>query len=148
MSDQSGEAHASFRQAAERMREATDQFVAGDVALWKAVCSQTDDATIAGGWGDYERGWAEVGPRYEWAAGRFRGGEISHEIVATGVSGDLAYSFHIERGMVRLVGVDEPAPMALRVTHIYRREGGEWKLLHRHADPLMSKGAVETVLQR
>jgi ketosteroid isomerase-like protein len=25
-------------------------------------------------------------------------------------------------------------PMTIRVTHIYRREDGEWELLHRHAD--------------
>jgi hypothetical protein len=26
------------------------------------------------------------------------------------------------------------APITLRVTHLYRREDGEWKIVHRHAD--------------
>jgi ketosteroid isomerase-like protein len=25
-------------------------------------------------------------------------------------------------------------PWTLRVTHVYRREDGEWKIVHRHAD--------------
>ena len=25
-------------------------------------------------------------------------------------------------------------PVTVRVTHIYRRENGEWKIVHRHAD--------------
>ena len=27
-----------------------------------------------------------------------------------------------------------PRPIKMRVTHIYRLEDGEWKLVHRHAD--------------
>jgi ketosteroid isomerase-like protein len=70
-----------------------------------------------GAWGDYEKGWGEVALRYDWAASRF---EES--------------------------GATEPAAMSLRVTHLFRKEQGEWKLLHRHADPLMSKTAAAAVL--
>jgi hypothetical protein len=57
--------------AIEQHQLAVDQFVNGDARLWKELCSKQDDVTIIGGWGGFERGWEQVGTRYEWAAGRF-----------------------------------------------------------------------------
>jgi hypothetical protein len=54
----------------------------------------------------------------------------------------------IERSEVHLVDQDKPVPMALRVTHIFRKEDGVWKLVLRHADPLMGKTAPAAVLQK
>jgi ketosteroid isomerase-like protein len=55
------------------------------------------------------------------------------DIVAAGVSGDLAYTVGYEHTAVSIDGV--PAePYTLRVTQIYRRELGEWKIVHRHGD--------------
>jgi ketosteroid isomerase-like protein len=28
--------------------------------------------------------------------------------------------------------------LSVRVTHVYRRDGSDWLLVHRHADPLVS----------
>ena len=53
--------------------------------------------------------------------------------LASGVSGDLAYTVAIERYMTSLRG-EPPAQQELRVTHIYRREQGQWRAIHRHAD--------------
>jgi len=49
---------------------------------------------------------------------------------------------------VRLSGQQNPTQRALRVTQIFRKEGGAWKLLHRHADPLMEKKAPSAVPQK
>ena len=130
--------------------EGTNRFINGDPTLWKQNASQRDDVTIMGGWGAYEQGWDEAGPRYDWAAARFResGAEVKVEYLASGVSGDLGYTVAIERSEALVAGQDEPAAMALRVTHLFRREDGIWKLIHRHADPLIDKTAPDTVLQK
>jgi hypothetical protein len=38
--------------------------------------------------------------------------------------------------------------MVLRVTHLYRREDGSWKIFHRHADAISEKIEAKAVLQR
>jgi ketosteroid isomerase-like protein len=53
--------------------------------------------------------------------------------VAAGASGDLAYTVGYEHVSCSMDGVPL-APFTLRVTHLYRRENGEWKIVHRHAD--------------
>jgi ketosteroid isomerase-like protein len=133
-----------------RFEEATRRFINGDPGLWKENASQRDDVTIMGGWGAYARGWSKVRPWYDWAAARFKesGAALKVEYISSEVSGDLAYTVAIERSAALVVGQEKAAPMALRVTHIFRREGGVWKLVHRHADPLMDKTAPPAVLQK
>ncbi|HEY6409433.1 MAG TPA: nuclear transport factor 2 family protein [Ktedonobacteraceae bacterium] len=64
------------------------------------------------------------------------------------MSGDLAYTVWIDRGQVRVVGRDEFIPMALRVTYLFRREEGNWKIIHRHADPITDKTETSAILQQ
>jgi ketosteroid isomerase-like protein len=133
-----------------QFEEGISRFINGDPSLWKQNASRRDDATIMGAWGAYEKGWTEVGPRYDWAAARFResGAKVKVEYLSSGVSGDLAYTVAIERSEVHLVDQDKPAPSILRVTHLFRKEAGVWKLLHRHADPLIGKTAPAAVLKK
>lgn len=141
---------ASLRAFLPRFEEGTSRFINGDPSLWKQNASHRDDVTIMGGWGAYEKGWQDVGARYDWASARFResGAKVKVELLSSGVSGDLAYTVSIERNEVLVVGQDKPAPSALRVTHIFRKEDGAWKLIHRHADPVTSKTAPDTLLQK
>jgi ketosteroid isomerase-like protein len=63
-------------------------------------------------------------------------------------SGDLAFTTAIERAEVKVAGQEKAAPMALRVTHVFRKEDGAWKLVLRDADPLAAKTAAESVLEK
>jgi hypothetical protein len=134
-----------------RWAEAQSSFINGDPTLWKQNAWHGDEATIFGAFGGHEKSWNEVGPRYNWASSQFKesGAKIRVEYLNTGVSGNLAFTVAIEhQGNVRLGNQDKPAPRALRVTQIFRKEGGAWKLLHRHADPLVEKKAPSATSPR
>jgi ketosteroid isomerase-like protein len=127
-----------FRAFLARRQEATAAFFNGDPAPWKAQATQTDAITMFGGFGGSERGWDAVDDRYTWAAAANAEGSVRGELIACHVTADLAYTVAIERGSVRPAGGQEFAPKALRVTEIFRHQGTDWKLIHRHADPLVT----------
>lgn len=129
-----------------RVQGAIRQFTNGDPEPYKACWSQTADVTIFGGWGAYERGWAQVERRLEWAAARWHGGLTDFELLAEGASGAVAYTIWIESGSARLAGDDDYRPFVLRVTHLYRREGDSWRIVHRHADALKEITEVAAIL--
>ena len=130
--------------------KAQSRFINGDPTLWKLNTSHRDDATIFGAFGGKEKGWNEVGPRYDWASSQFKesGAMQKIEYLNTGGSGDLAFTVSIERQEARVGDQDKRTPRALRVTQIFQKEDGAWKLLHRHADPLLEKQAPSPVPQK
>ena len=130
-----------FEKAILRARQGNLNFQSGDPALMKEVFSHSTDVVIMGAWGGYERGWDQVEPRLDWAAKRFRGSRNqSFDRLAAGNNADFGYETFLEKADVRLADADGYNPMVLRVTHLYRRESGEWKLVQRHADFLKPKG--------
>jgi ketosteroid isomerase-like protein len=78
-------------------------------------------------------GWAEVEPTFVEVASWFTGADQwEFEVIAAGASGDLAYTVAHEHSQVVVDG--HPRAYTLRVTHVYRREDGQWRIVHRHAD--------------
>jgi ketosteroid isomerase-like protein len=113
----------------------------GDVEPRKELWSRGDPVTLLGAFGVAASGWDEVSETFDWVASQFsRGDEFKLEVIAAGVSGDLAYTVGYEHSLVSRDG--GPARRnRLRVTHVYRRENGEWKIVHRHGDGLESEQA-------
>jgi hypothetical protein len=70
--------------------DALRRFVEGDAEPYKRLWSRRDDVTIFGGWGASEQGWAEVGPRIDWAASRYSKGWLDQENLHQGMDGDIA----------------------------------------------------------
>jgi len=88
-------------------------------------------------------GWDELDAAFKAVASWFSdSAEYDVEIVAAGASGDLAYTVGFEHNNVKVDG--QQRTYTLRVTHVYRREDGRWKIVHRHADssPAKAEGGL------
>jgi ketosteroid isomerase-like protein len=98
------------------------------IALW----SRNDPLSVFGarkssfGWQDVEQLFREVASWFSDST------EYEFEVIAAGASGDLAYTVGYERNQVKVDG--QPRTYTLRVTHVYRREDGQWRIVHRHGD--------------
>jgi ketosteroid isomerase-like protein len=120
--------------------EAAREFGRGNPVPFKEVYSHGQDATLLGAFGGFDRGWSEIGPRLDWAASQFSGRTSYEQEDLSVVAGtDLAYAVTIERSRGQVGGSAEETVQELRVTQISRREDGRWRLVHRHADPLVQK---------
>jgi ketosteroid isomerase-like protein len=117
-----------------RFIEAQRAFHDGDAAPNNALWTNTDPVTLFAARGLCESGTERVVETFQRVASEFAAvADYEWEHLASGVSGDLAYTVAIERYTASLRG-DPPARQELRVTHVYRRENGRWRAVHRHAD--------------
>ena len=117
-----------------RLHAAMAKVANGDTSAIKALYAHSDDATSFYGWGGYEKGWEAVARRWDWAGQQFRGGTVSYQRVSAVATGELAYTTDIETFNAQIDGVEQPVAWSNRVTHIFRLERGEWRLVHRHAN--------------
>lgn len=115
----------------------------GDLAFRRRLWSRTEPVTLLGAWLS-GCGWDEVDAVFEGLGTLFRGSlGIDYEVLAAEASGDLGYVVGLEHSSV-VVGDEGPRDYTLRVTTIFRREDGEWKVIHRHGDevPFTKAAAV------
>jgi ketosteroid isomerase-like protein len=109
----------------------------GDVAPRMQLWSTANPVTLFGAFGMFNSGWDEVSRTFRWIAARFSNcTSYDFDLVASGVSGDLAYTVGYER-CTRSIDGGPVEQSTLRVTHVYRRENGEWKIVHRHGDQVV-----------
>ena len=105
----------------------------GDIGLRMSMWSRSDPVTLFGAWFS-ATGWDGVSSVFRKlgdAMGNCESFEV--ELIAADASADLAYTVAYEHTTATVNG--ERRTYTLRVTQIYRREEGEWKVVHRHGDP-------------
>ncbi len=125
----------------EQFRSAATAFAQGDPEPVKALFSHAEDVSLANPFGPAVRGWDNVSAALDYASSRFSDGHVSDfNNVASYVGADLATNLDTERWHAR-VGGGDLAEFELRVTTTFRSEEGDWKIVHRHADPISTPDA-------
>jgi ketosteroid isomerase-like protein len=102
----------------------------GDASLRRDIWSRSDPVTVLGAWRN-AKGQAELDELFAHLAERISDcRSYEFELLEAEVLGDVAYTVGLERTSASVNGV--PSSYTLRATQIYRREDGEWKVVHRH----------------
>jgi ketosteroid isomerase-like protein len=135
----------SFDQAVDRYHAGLHEFVKGDPATVNRTFSQRDDVLLCNPMRPFARGPREVAETTERAASFFADGEIEFERVMEFVTAELGYMVEVERFRGTIDGNEGSG--ALRVTTIFRLEDDGWRVAHRHADPITTPRAIESILQ-
>jgi ketosteroid isomerase-like protein len=121
-----------------RSAEANAALVHGDIDAYLALIEHANDYTLMAPFGGAPTRGFDASPEHRAAMAKFfKSGTLHQEVVATYDSGDLIVLVTIER-VRATVGELPEQDWSLRVTQVFRHEGTKWKLVHRHADPLVS----------
>lgn len=115
----------------------------GDVEGYRKFITLADDFTLMSPFGGTpSRGADMTESTWEQMRSFFRNGMLKVELVQAYSSADLVVLAIIERNHGEVGGL--PAQdWPLRVTLVFRRDGKDWLLAHRHADPLVNGVSVE-----
>jgi ketosteroid isomerase-like protein len=119
-----------------RHAEAERALLNGEPDEYLAMWSTRDPVTAMGATGSdvTTSGWDGVSQALKLVASRNSDcTDYVFDVIAAEVLGDMAYTVGFEHFTSSFRG-GTPDPRTFRVTHIYRRENGDWKLAHRHAD--------------
>ena len=126
-----------------------DEFAKGNPEPVIKMLSQRDDVSLANPIGPAVRGWKQVVEAGQRAASQVREGESKiFENLVKVVTPELAFIVEKEWPRTKVGGRPDLATIELRVTTIFRREDGVWKIVHRHADPITSDRPAESMIQK
>ena len=138
---------ASLAAAIEQSHRALRAILNGDPTLYEALFAERDDITLGNPFGPYARGRAAVSKTLAGAAAKYRDGEVvGVELVATYANGNIACVVEVEHDRAKVGAANELAEFHVRVTSVYERLKGHWRLVHRHADPITTPRPAESVL--
>lgn len=121
-----------FKAFLERRKSIAADYVNGNAASLDELLPGDGSASFFPPTGGIVTGAAEVKKRYDEDARSFAQGGTSELRFTQTEAGTLAFWAGTQVADVTIGGTRRH--MEIRITEVFRREGGDWKLIHRHAD--------------
>jgi ketosteroid isomerase-like protein len=123
----------------QRTADANSALICGDMSTYLRLITHADDYTLMAPFGGAPSRGFDVSSEHLAELERFfKAGKSRLELVQTYASGDIVVLVMIERQRCEVGDLPEQ-DWSLRVTQVYRRAGTGWRLVHRHADPLVNR---------
>lgn len=127
----------------ERAAEKNAAFMRGDMDRWSKLVHIASDFTLMQPFGGpASHGFDSSAERLAELAQFFKNGETSLEVAQTYGSNEMVVLVMIERQRAEVGGLSSQ-DWSLRVTEVYRKQGAQWQLAHRHADPLVNRISLQ-----
>jgi ketosteroid isomerase-like protein len=120
------------RKASEQFYAALTRMAKGDAGSLSDIWSHGAAVTAMHPIGGRQVGWEKVRESFEQVAHIASEGHVRLDEQIIQVTGDLAYELGVERGQATFAG--HKVTLDHRVTNIYHREAGGWKMVHHHTD--------------
>lgn len=118
--------------ASERFYAALNRMAAGDAAPMSDAWMQSGDVSAQHPIGGRDEGFDAVIASFSKVAGIAGGGNIRLLDQKIDIGADMAVETGIETGALNIAGHE--AKIHHRVTNVYRKTDGVWKLAHHHTD--------------
>jgi ketosteroid isomerase-like protein len=127
-------AQQDFDEAVKQYNLAMSYFFKGNPEPINNFYSKNDNVSLAQLSGGLVLGRNQVTDTVTRNAMKYQDGDTTFETLVKYVTPEFAYIIQVERTMAKIGGRKVASSLALRVTSVFLREDGIWKLLHRHVD--------------
>ena len=133
---------AELAELVQRTEEATSAWMRGDMDRYIALTPHARGFTLMNPFGGAPTRYDDRAESIGAAASYFAGGEAKLELAETHAWNDTVVLVMIERQHGQVGGLPDQ-DWSLRVTQVYRRDGSDWRVVHRHADLLVREIGLE-----
>lgn len=127
--------------------EALRKILNGDPTGYAALFADREDITLGNPFGPFGKGRAAVLKNLNNASTKYTDGSVvGVDRVAVYGDGNIVVLVEVEHDRAKLGNSADFKEFAARVTSVYEKIGKQWKLVHRHADPITTPRPAESML--